>query len=238
MANTTLFYTRRLLVCTICLLFIIFLSIQVYEIDFFVSANMLKLSSVVLCLTISIVSSPLGKQSKNTFLLQLGLIFTIMADYIFLIHNDDYIFAIGLFSMVQIIYSLRYREGNEAERVMGFIIIYLLIVILYKLVNKNLADIDFIIFIGIFYGICLITSLREAWGLYKDDPYNSSNKMILFGMVLFLLCDINLGLNYIFNQVQASSYILNLIRSISSISIWVYYLPSQILLSLSVTDLH
>lgn len=237
MANTTLFYTRRLLICIICLLFITFLSIHVYEIDYFVSANMLKLSSIVLCLTISMVSSPLRKQSKNTFLLQLGLIFTIMADYIFLIHDDDYILAIGLFSIVQIIYSLRYREGNEVERVMGFIIIYLLIVILYKLVNKNLVDIDFIIAIGIFYGICLLSSLKEALLLYKSDPHKSINKMILFGMVLFLLCDINLGLNYTLGELQATSYILNLTRSISSISIWIYYLPSQMLLALSATDL-
>ena len=237
MTNTTLIYTRRLLVSTICLLFIVFLSIQVYEINFFMSANMVKFSTIFLCLLISIISSPLSKQSKNIFLLQLGLIFTIMADYIFLIHDDDYILAIGLFSIVQIIYSLRYREGNETERVLRFMIIYLLIVILYKLINKNLFPLDFIIAMGVFYGICLLSSLKEALLLYKSDPHESINKMILFAMILFLLCDINLGVNYILGEAKDMGNTLKLLENLSSISIWVYYLPSQILLALSGTDL-
>ena len=160
-----------------------------------------------------------------------------MADYIFLIHDDDYSLAIGLFSIVQIIYSLRYREGNEAERVMGFIIISIIIFSLYNSVNEYFVELEFIIAIGIFYGICLITSLKEAVWLYKKEPHKSANKMILSGMVLFLLCDIHLGLNYILGEVQFTSHILNLMKSVSSISIWVYYVPSQILLALSGTDL-
>ena len=215
----------------------LFRSIQVYEVVFFIPVNMLKFISIFLCFLVSIISSPLRNQAKDIFLLQLGLILTIMADYIFLIHDNDYTFAIALFSMVQIIYSLRYKVGNESERILEFIIIYLAIVISYKLVNKNLVKLDFIIAIGIFYGICLFSSLKEAWRLYKNNPNKSSNKMILFGMVLFLLCDINLGLNYVLDQLQVNGYVFNLIKSISSISVWVYYVPSQILLALSGSDL-
>lgn len=236
MTNTTGFYTKRLLIFTICILFITFLSMEVYGVNLNISSDVIKFSSIFLCFVISIISSPLNGQSKNTFLLQLGLIFTIMADYLFLIHDDDYILAIGLFSIVQIIYSLRYREGNETERFMRFMIIYLIIVILYKLINKNLVELDFLIAVAVFYGISLISSLKEAFFLYKNDHTQDTNKMIFFGMILFLLCDISLGLNYILNETKASGNVFNLLKSISSISIWIYYLPSQILLALSGTD--
>lgn len=237
MTKTSLFYIRRLLVLTICLLFIIFLSIEVYEIEFFISASILKFSSVFICLTIAILSSPLSNQSKDTFLLQMGLVFTLMADYIFLIHDDDYSIAIALFSIVQIIYSLRYRYGNERERLIKFIVLFIIIVFLYNFLNNFSIEFDIIFAMGFYYAFCLIISLKEACGLYKSNPYKNSNKMILFAMLLFFLCDFSLGLNYILDQVQTSSYVLKWIEVLSSITIWIFYLPSQLLLALSGNDL-
>ena len=206
---------------------------EVYGIDFSISSNVLKFLSVFLCFIVSVISNPLQNQSRNVFLLQLGLLFTIMADYIFLIHNNNYPVAVVLFSIVQIIYSLRYREGNELERILRYIIVYLVIVITHKVINRTLIEIDFLIAIGIFYGICLISSIKEAFRLYKFDFNQDTNRMILFGMMLFLLCDISLGLNYILDDFKNMDHILNFLKSISYISIWIYYLPSQILLALS-----
>ncbi|MDR7871454.1 MAG: lysoplasmalogenase family protein [Tissierellaceae bacterium] len=218
--TNTIFYTRRLLILGICLLFIMFLSTDVYDVEFYLSSNVMKFMSIFLCLLISIISSPLKRQSRNVFLLQLGLIFTTMADYIFLIHGDDLSIAIGLFSIVQIIYSLRYREGNEEIRILRYVIIYLVILITYKTFER-FYEIDELIAISIFYSICLISSVRDALWLYKNNMQQYKNRVILLGMMLFLLCDINLGLNYILGE------------KIFSISIWTYYLPSQILLALS-----
>lgn len=232
MTNTNLFYTRRLLILTICILFIIFLSMEVYGMDFSISSNVLKFFSIFLCFIVSIISNPLQNQSRNVFLLQLGIIFTLMADYVFLIHNNNYPIAVGLFSIVQIVYSLRYREGNELVRILRFIFIYLVIVIIHRVLNRTLIEIDFLIALGIFYGICLISSVKEAFGRYKTDDQDT-NRMILFGMMLFLLCDMSLGLNYILDGFKNTGHILNFLKSASYISIWIYYLPSQILLALS-----
>lgn len=210
---------------------------EVYDIKLGLSSNVIKFLTIIFCFIISMISSPLNNQSKDIFLLQLGLIFTMMADYTFLIHNNDFSFAIGLFSIVQIIYSLRYREGNEIRRITKFIILYLIIVIAYKILKRSFLEIDFLIAIAMFYGICLISSLKEAFWLYKKDDTEDRNKMILFGMILFLLCDISLGFNYILSEAKITGNVLNLLKRISSISIWVYYLPSQILLALSGTEL-
>lgn len=237
MAKLSLIYTRRLLVLVICFLFILFLSIEVYNIKLNISSNVIKFLTIVLCLIISIISSPLDNQSKDVFLLQLGLVFTVLADYTFLIHNDDYSFAIGLFAIVQIIYSLRYREGNEISRVIKFIVLYIVIAMAYKILKENLLEIDFLIAIAIFYGVCLISSLKDALLLYKKDVKDYRSKIILFAMILFLLCDTSLGLNYILSEVKIRGDILILLKEISSISIWLYYLPSQLLLAFSGAEL-
>ena len=230
--STFMVYTKRLLIIAVCLLFIMFLSVDVYDVEFPLPSKVLKFLTILLCMVISIISSTLKRQSKNIFLLQLGLIFTTMADYIFLIHGDNYSIAIGLFSIVQIVYSLRYREGNELMRILGFGIIYFVIIIIYKMIGTYF-NINFLIVISVFYGICLISSLKEAIYLFKDNSYIFLNRIILLGMILFFLCDINLGFNYILGSLNNIDYVLNLLKRIASISIWMYYIPSQILLSLS-----
>lgn len=236
MTDRFIFYTRRLLILAICLLFIMFLSADVYGIEFYLTSNIMKFIAIFLCLVISIISSPLQRQSKNIFLLQLGLIFTVMADYIFLIIDNNYILAIGLFSIVQIIYSLRYREGNEKLRIIGFATVFLGIYGLYRLINRY-YEIDFLIAISVFYAICLTSSIKEAFWLYRNNSGLYTKRIILLAMILFFLCDVSLGLNYLLGQVRNRSYILNILKAISSISIWTYYLPSQILLALSGSDI-
>ncbi len=83
---------------------------------------------------------------------------------------------------------------------------------------------------GLFYGICLLTSFRRAFKAYKYKIYPEPNRqMILIGMTLFLLCDINVGLYNILGYMGKVDVFYN----ISFVSMWLFYLPSQILLALS-----
>ncbi len=232
MTNSIRVYYRRLLILAICFLCIIFLTIDVYRIDFVLSSSIIKFISILFCLLISIISNPLYKQSRDIFLLQLGLIFTVMADYIFLIQGQYFSLAITFFSISQIIYILRYLEDNSFERIINLGIVYLVINISYMTLGR-VYEIEYPIFIGLFYAICLILSVYGALERYRANRYEYTNRLILLGMLLFLLCDINVGLNYILGEIRQGGPNLNLIQSISSISIWAYYLPSQILLSLS-----
>ena len=231
MTNAFIVYARRVLIVAICILFILFLTADLYHYQFQVSSSLIKFICIFLCFLISIISSPLRRQSKNIFLLHLGLIFTTMADYIFLIQNTNYSIAIGLFSIVQIIYSLRYREGNERIRILSFTIVFIMIYIVYKIINIY-YEIDFLIAISAFYALCLFSSIKEALWLYRNNKNQYTSRLILLGMILFFFCDVNLGLNYILGLADIGPS-LNLIKSIAYISIWIFYLPSQILLALS-----
>ena len=68
----------------------------------------------------------------------------------------------------------------------------------------------------------------EAIKAYRYNLYPEPNKyLMLFGMLLFLFGDINVGLAYLLKGSSTSFY------NISIQLIWVFYLPSQVLLSLS-----
>jgi len=108
----------------------------------------------------------------------------------------------------------------------NFIVIFSSLFIVYFVVDKLIFKLDFIWGMGLFYGICLLNSVIKAAKAYRDRLFPKPNgHMILIGMVLFLLCDINVALYNILNE--------GLFYNISSISMWLFYLPSQVLLSLS-----
>lgn len=68
----------------------------------------------------------------------------------------------------------------------------------------------------------------------KNKLYSSPNRnMIAIGMVLFLFCDINVLLYNLMGMISSSSEFIKQLYNISSVSMWLFYLPSQILLSLS-----
>lgn len=233
MANRKVVYISRLLILIICIIFIMFLSMDIFNLDLKISSNQLKFLSVFLCLILSLLPDPSSHESRGLDLLRLGLFLTIIADYIFLIHQDNYSLALGLFCLVQLIYSIRYRGRDGLKMILRFIILFLVILILYRIIDRRLGEIDFQIVLAIFYGICFGLSLWEATKRYRREPNKVGNRMIVYGMILFLLCDLNLGVHYILGVLKASGEVIDFLRNISVISIWVYYLPSQILLALS-----
>ncbi|MFY9214404.1 MAG: hypothetical protein WAO45_06775, partial [Tissierellaceae bacterium] len=95
MANRKVVYISRLLILIICIIFIMFLSMDIFNLDLKISSNQLKFLSVFLCLILSLLPDPSSHESRGLDLLRLGLFLTIIADYIFLIHQDNYSLALG-----------------------------------------------------------------------------------------------------------------------------------------------
>ncbi|HSH36565.1 lysoplasmalogenase family protein [Schnuerera sp.] len=200
--------------------------IDIYDIESIISSDRLKYLSMLLVLMISFFIGDDALNVKDLKLLQTGLFITLIADLFLLILGRHYIFGILLFSVVQIIYSSRYGFTNLKINIRNFIVIFSSLFIVYLVVDKLIFKLDFIWGMGLFYGICLLNSVIKAAKAYRDRLFPKPNgHMILIGMVLFLLCDINVALYNILNE--------GLFYNISSISMWLFYLPSQVLLSLS-----
>ncbi|NLY77792.1 MAG: hypothetical protein GX080_06875 [Tissierellia bacterium] len=214
----------------ISVFYLAFLYIDLYRHEYAYLSNNVKFTCIILCFILSLLS---GKNSFDTHsmkLLQLGLFLTVIADYFLLIVRDYYEIGIIVFSVVQITYSIRYDMKNKGFFLHKYIVLLVVIFLSHYLIN-SIVRIDLLVPISIFYGACLIISVYKAIGVYVHNIYPKINGIMVFGgMILFLLCDINVAMYNIFKYLNKTDII---IYKVSNISIWLYYLPSQVLLSLS-----
>ncbi len=153
---------------------------------------------------------------------------------LFLTVFNYYTLGVALFCVVQILYSIRYEALKISETSSKFIIIFLSLMFVYLIINLFIIKIDVLFAVVLFYGICLIISLGKAIKVYKNNLYPYPNKyMITYGMILFILCDINVALYNVTEVTGISWNLIDIVHNISGLSIWLFYVPSQLLLSLS-----
>lgn len=171
---------------------------------------------------------------KDTTLLRLGLFITIIADLFLLVLDSHYIIGVFLFSIVQILYIIRYDNKNTKRQIKFFITIFLSLLLIYMALDFFIIEVDFLLLVGLFYAICLIISVLKGIKAYENNSYPSPNKyLIAIGMIFFLFCDINVFLYNFLGSIFISSEIVEKLYNISFIAMWLFYLPSQVLLAIS-----
>ncbi|HBN04666.1 MAG TPA: hypothetical protein DD434_02615, partial [Bacteroidales bacterium] len=206
----------------IVVLYVSFLYMDISDVKFSISPDLVKYASIVLCFFISFFGGDDVLSKRDIFLLRAGLLLTVIAD-LFLLVFQYFTLGVSVFSVVQIIYSIRYDAGSVYSILRNYLIIFLCIIASYLIVNFYIIKIEFLYAIALFYAFGLVINVVKAIKASKNGLFPSPNKyMIVLGMILFLLCDINVGLfNTIAQQFSNTSYVL----------IWFFYLPSQVLLS-------
>lgn len=153
---------------------------------------------------------------------------------LFLTVFNYYTSGVALFCVVQILYSIRYEALKISETSLKFIIIFLSLMFVYLIINLFIIKIDILFAVALFYAICLIISVRKAIRVCKNNLYPYPNKyMIAYGMILFILCDINVALYNVTEVTGISWTFIDIVHNISGLSIWLFYVPSQLLLALS-----
>jgi hypothetical protein len=231
-----IFKLIKALLYIVAILYISFLIIDFFNIDFYISSEKIKYLCILICFFISILTSKDVNEAKDIHLLQMGLLLTLLADLCLLILNY-FTLGVAIFCLVQITYSVRYTYRKKCITPKYFIIFFSIIMTLYSIIYLFIMKIDILFPIAFFYAICLITSVTNAIKAYKDNSYPAPNKyMIALAMILFLLCDINVGLYNITSFTANTSIYLKEIAHISGFLMWFYYLPSQVLLCLSGYD--
>lgn len=186
---------------------------------------LLKYISILIFFLTSLLIGKKGHSLTDTHLLQSALLFTLCADTCLLILNY---FKLGIFffCIVQILYIIRHTFLYHINIRKDKLFIYLiLIVILSFILNIILPEtVDSQLYkVAIVYAILLTTSLLFALR-YKG--------LIAYGLILFFLCDINVALSYLIHSY--SIYIFHIpLRFITSFLVWIFYFPSQLLLTLS-----
>ncbi len=168
--------------------------------------------------------------TKDHTLLQFAMLVATIADF-YLILQNKLIMGIGIFAVMQLVLLYRHLQGFSWQLFQQKIYIFLTIglfvfaaFILYFLYVPLQAK-------GLFwpvagYGFLLISSvLAAAYSKASGVLTHQQAKQALTGMVLFLLCDITVGLGAVWSN-QPAGY---LVRALTGI----VYTPALIFLSLS-----
>ena len=159
--------------------------------------------------------TPLSRLGAWFFALALAL--TAGADWFLLVRNDCYPLGIGLFLCVQTVYFLRLRRdgtGNAWPLRSGLTLLAGLAVYALRMASPlNL--------LAALYFSQLLSNAVLAWA-----PGGASRRRFALGLTLVVGCDVCVGL---FNALPPGSPPY----SAASVGMWFFYLPSQVLITLS-----
>lgn len=220
----------RILVIIELTLFIAFLYADIFLISNGNEVSIyIKYSTIILCFIITLLIGKDGFNSRDTLLVQLARILTVIADY-FLLIKDDFKLGILCFCAVQIIYIIRH---SLMEKQVYKNAVFLFIASLFAIVSSKIIKISNfdgeLLFIGCIYAAFLLTSVYCGVRALKSSNYpKNSALLICIGLILFLFCDLNVALFNIVQYIGYDKYTL-----LTVFLIWLFYFPSQLMLSLS-----
>ncbi len=224
--------TKLLVLIQICL-YITFLYIDIFNTKFHYLSTKFKYLSIIICFLITLIHQK-KNNPKDLILLRLGLFFTVIADLFLLVYNYPAI-GVSIFCIVQIFYTIRYNFTKEIKALKIRIIIVFAIFVIYIILNIFIFQekLEIIIPITLLYFILIF--LNTIKSIINLKSKKLENYLIACGMILFILCDINVGL---YNITEYMSIGLpKFLEDFSSIAMWLFYLPSQVLLSISYKSL-
>lgn len=220
----------------------VFLQIILYMVfltlDFIGNYNALsayiKFSTIILCFCYVFF---FGENSDRgtIFCMRAAMFFTLVSD-LFLLMLDYYIYGLITFIIVQQLYGIRLILADH--RTMKKLILRIFMQIAAALavcLILYLAGvmIETLLLISIFYFICIISNTVSAVLSAVCNPRNRSNVLFAAGMVLFLLCDINVGIFNMSGFITLPEKLSQMLYSISSILMWTFYTPAQVIIALS-----
>lgn len=171
-------------------------------------------------------------KSKEVVMTNIALFFTVISDLFLVIIEPTYKdIAMISFNIVQICYFLRLLllSNNKIRDLIIRIALIVFVVIITILVLKDKTD--FLSIISMIYYINLILNLVYSFINFKVSP------LFAIGLLLFICCDTLIGFDNLsgYLSINESSFIYKLNHLNFNLA-WVFYVPSQTLISLSCVD--
>ena len=168
------------------------------------SSVYVKYLSVILCFVFSLLFN--SKKKESRFLILTSLL-TISADLFLLVLDDYYEIGIAIFCVVQSIYALSMKKKTLIIRA----VILVTLVVLFFMKVTQLQNL-----LAVYSITCLLLNVV--------DSFSFTSKSFTIGLILFALCDISVGLFNISDGI---------VGNIAGNLMWIFYLPSQVLIALS-----
>lgn len=180
-----------------------------------VPVTVIKYTGIVLCLVYAY-----EKWSKD-YLLQIALGFTLLADTILVFDNTSTL-GVFVFCIAQFFHLARLNSFYFNPKIF---VLYLVIIILFGAFGM-IWQMDLRYPLAGVYLITLIYNLIEA-KIWNYTAKSTPSICALVGFTLFLCCDINVGISY-FSSIGTLPAAL---FAPANYFAWVFYYPSQVLIS-------
>lgn len=188
-------------------------------------SNVLKYSSILCCAAAALLRCLLCRARNGSGFLAAALLFTAVSDY-FLLFSDCYTPGLYTFCLVQTAYLFLLRlylwqTGFFVLRqlIIRFFAGALLLPLLSRLTEESLLFLIPLAFYAVSFAANIVLSSRACTRLF-------------FGLLLFALCDINVLLFHLSDYLVLPAVLTDFFHSRSWFCMWLFYLPSQVLLTL------
>jgi hypothetical protein len=232
------------------ILFIIFMGIEIILYSCFLYIDItgngsytissgLKFSGIVLCLLFTLILPYRKEERTDINIVRTALLFTVISD-LFILILDYYIIGLITFCIVQSLYLIRigiWRNrmdltvgigGIINKFIRNLIVSFAIISILMILKIK----IEWLILISCFYFVSIVFNVSDSLTIARKSKVTNSI-IYAVGMILFLLCDINVGLFNLSDFLSIDSNWFTALYHFSTVAMWMFYLPAQVIIALS-----
>lgn len=223
-------------------LYISFLWMDLFELSNSNGSSFMKFLSIVLCLFYLFLIKKENSKEEDLLLMRVALTFTVLAD-LFILILEIYEPGLICFIVVQICYLIRVRYHKPRKWSRNLIAFFIALAICRVL----RVSFDLLLVLTCFYSISIVRNVIETIVHYLESCHQSDrltsttlskkqSKLFMLGMILFLLCDINVGINNMASYVVVNGATYQNLFQFASIAMWLFYLPSQVLLVLSANE--
>jgi len=176
------------------------------------TAGYAKFALIVVCLLISATAA----RKNGDYLLIAAMFLTVVSDLFIVIIGNNPV-GVSVFCAAHLAHFVR---NTKRPKLSGVFIIYIAISAGIYFISR-----DILISLSVLYACCLLSNFVSSFFAVKRKY------LTVFGMILFLLCDICVLL---YNLPDFASYGGAAgISGVAYLMIWIFYAPSQLLLALS-----
>ena len=217
------------------------------------SASMLKYYAILLCFAFSLYRYIKTREKPKGFL-TIAMGFTIVSDYFLLLNPEQMIPGLFTFIIAQSVYLYIINGGilQKTVSALGFRIaaaigIYQIFRFFDIIYYAYSTEMRLTILLGILYAISFLANIirhiiflcqttkaaRNGTSCQTPKCMFTFPVLFLIGLILFVLCDINVLICNLhkFVNIYPNDYVT--LYYISSVLMWGFYLPSQVIIVLS-----
>ena len=205
-------------------LYTLFLYFDFNDINIEIS-NWLKYVGIIICFLASLIPIFSKNSAKSQYFIPFSLFFTLVSDYFLLINTDKnlYIFGVVIFIIVQLSYFIYIETLKKNKTSFLISLIFRIILSSILIIILSILQFDLLSIVSACYFVELLMNFISSLSLIKINKF-----FLIFsiGLLLFIGCDISVGLT---NLDLFEGHIKNLVSNL----MWIFYLPSQVLISFS-----